>query len=144
MVVEPKIAPAGARPMSGLIHHRSPVSVAETVLRLTIAIRNAGSMPFFVVDHSGEAGRAGTELRDTKLLGFGDPAVHASIIAASPLAALDLPMRLIVWRDDDDMVWMTYLDPTWWAKRHRLPKELVDPLATVDQLITQVVGAGST
>jgi uncharacterized protein (DUF302 family) len=73
VAAESKTAPTGVRSMSGVIHKRSPVSVAETVLRLTIAIRNAGSLPFFVVDHSGEAQRAGTELRDTKIVGFGDP-----------------------------------------------------------------------
>ena len=123
--------------MSGVIHKRSPVSVAETVLRLTIAIRNAGSLPFFVVDHSGEAQRAGTELRDTKIVGFGDPVANAAIMTASPLAALDLPFRVLVWSDDDGIVWMTYLDPIWWAKRHRLSTELVEPLAGLDDLTTQ-------
>jgi uncharacterized protein (DUF302 family) len=141
MAVEQKTAPTGVRSMSGVIHKRSPFSVAETVLRLTAAIRNAGSTPFFVVDHSGEAHRAGTEMRDTKLVGFGDPVLNATIMAASPLAALDLPLRVLVWRDDDETVWMTYLDPTWWAKRHRLPAELVDPLTALDELTTQVSDA---
>ena len=132
MAAHPKSAPAGVRAMSGVIHKRSSVSVAETVLRLTIAIQQAGSMAFFVVDHSGEAHRAGAELRDTKLVGFGDP------IAASPLAALDLPLRVLVWSDDAEIVWMTYLDPTWWAKRHRLPTELIEPLAGLDALTTQL------
>ncbi|GAB2651049.1 DUF302 domain-containing protein [Kribbella swartbergensis] len=143
MAVELKTAPTGVRSMSGVIHKRSPFSVAETVLRLTAAIRNAGNTPFFVVDHSGEAHRAGTELRDTKLVGFGDPALNATIIAAAPLAALDLPLRVLVWRDDNETVWMTYLDPTWWAKRHRLAPELVEPLTALEQLTTQAANTES-
>lgn len=138
MTPEPKARPAGVRQLSDVIHKRSPVSVAETVLRLTTAIRNAEGMPYFVVDHSGEAQRAGTELRDTKLLGFGDPAAVTPIMAASPLAALDLPLRLLVWMDDAGGVWISYVDPAWLAKRHRLPDELAASLGTIDQLTSQV------
>jgi uncharacterized protein (DUF302 family) len=137
MATEQKTGPAGVRSTSGVVHQRSPVSVAETVLRLSAAIRNAGSTPFFVVDHSGEAQRSGAELRDTKVLGFEDPAVATAIMLASPLAALDLPLRLLVWKDDDGVVWVTYYEPAWLAKRHRLPDELAVPLAAVEELIAQ-------
>lgn len=140
MATEQKTGPAGVRSLSGVVHRRSPVSVAETVLRLSSVIRNAGSMPFFVVDHSGEAERAGAELRDTKLLGFADPATMAPIMLASPLAALDLPLRLLVWKDDDSVVWVSYTDPTWLTKRHHIPTELAAPLEAVGQLIADATG----
>ena len=66
------VGPAGARPTSGVVHKRSPLSVAETVERLATAIRAAGARLFFVADHSGEAQRVGMVLRDTKLLVFGN------------------------------------------------------------------------
>jgi uncharacterized protein (DUF302 family) len=138
MTVEQKGGPAGVRAMSGVTHKRSPLSVAETVLRLTSAIQHAGSTPYFVVDHSGEAHRAGTELRDTKLVGFSDPRSLTPMLAASPLAALDLPLRLLVWMDDDGTVWMSYTDPTWLTKRHRIPTDLAAPLDAVDQLTSQL------
>jgi uncharacterized protein (DUF302 family) len=53
------MGPAGARPTSGVVHKRSPLSVAETVERLAPAIRAAGAKLFFVVDHSGEAQAGG-------------------------------------------------------------------------------------
>ena len=55
-----------AQPTSGVVHKRSPLSVAETVERLATAIRAVGAKLFLVVDHSGEARRAGMTLRDTK------------------------------------------------------------------------------
>ncbi|MEU4605658.1 DUF302 domain-containing protein [Kribbella sp. NPDC023972] len=137
MATEHRTGPAGVRSLSGVTHQRSPVSVAETVLRLSAAIRSAGSTPFFVIDHSGEAQRAGTELRDTKVLGFEDPVTAAPIMLASPLAALDLPLRLLVWKDDGGVVWVSYVDPAWLAKRHHLPEELAVPLQGVEQLIAQ-------
>jgi uncharacterized protein (DUF302 family) len=83
-----------------VVHKRSPLSVAETVARLATAIRAAGAKLFLVVDHSGEAQRVGMVLRDTKLLVFGNPVGGTPAMVASPLVALDLPLKVLVW-------WMT-------------------------------------
>ena len=130
--------PAGARPTSGVVHRRSPLSVAETVERLATAIRAAGATLFLVVDHSGEARRVGMTLRDTKLLVFGNPVGGTAAMVASPLAALDLPLKVLVWMDDDGAVWMSYLDAAWLAARHGLAAELAAPLSAVDGLTAQV------
>ena len=142
MTTDQKTAPAGVRATSGVVHRRSPVTVAETVLRLSAAIRGAGGMVYFVVDHSGEAQRAGAELRDTKVLGFGNPAGDVATMAAAPLAALDLPTKILVWSDDDGTVWMTYLKPAWLSKRHNLEPDQAGPLSTVDAVTAQVTSDG--
>ena len=128
----------GARPTSGVVHRRSALSVAETVERLTAAIRTAGAKLFLVVDHSGEAQRVGMVLRDTKLLVFGNPVGGTPAMVASPLAALDLPLKILVWMDDEGAVWMSYLDAAWLAARHGLSDELATPLSAVDSLTAQV------
>jgi len=130
--------PVGARPTSGVVHKRSSLLVAETVERLATAVRGAGATLFFVVDHSGEAQRVGMTLRDTKLLVFGNPVGGTPAMVASPLAALDLPLKVLVWMDDDGAVWMSYLDAAWLAARHGLATELAAPLSAVDGLTAQV------
>jgi uncharacterized protein (DUF302 family) len=120
--------------MSGVVHRRSPFPVAETVDRLTRAIGAAGAKVFVVVDHSGEAERAGLSLRDTKLVVFGNPAAGTPAMAASPLAALDLPLKILVWEDDAGDVWSSYLDAAWLADRHGLDAQLAAPLAAADRL----------
>ena len=130
--------PAGAWPTSGVVHKRSPLSVAETVARLATAIRAAGAKLFLVVDHSGEAQRVGMVLRDTKLLVFGNPVGGTPAMVASPLVALDLPLKILVGMDDDGAVWMSYFDAAWLAARHGLASELAAPLSAVDGLTTQV------
>jgi uncharacterized protein (DUF302 family) len=130
--------PAGARPTNGVVQKRSPLSVAETVARLATAIRAAGAKLFFVVDHNGEAQQVGMVLRDTKLLVFGNPVGGTPAMAASPLVALDLPLKVLVWMDDDGAVWMSYPDAAWLAARHGLAAELAAPLSAVDGLTTQV------
>ena len=53
---------------------------------------------------------------------------------ASPLSAMDLPLKILVWEDDAGRVWMTYLSADWLADRYNLPDELAKPLAAPDGL----------
>jgi len=85
--------PFGSRNTDGIVHRRSPFSVAVTVERLTEVVGAAGAKLFAVIDHSGEARRAGLTLRDTKVVVFGNPSAGTPVMQASPLAALDLPSR---------------------------------------------------
>jgi uncharacterized protein (DUF302 family) len=132
--------PSGAHPADGIVHKRSPLSVAATVDRLTEVIQAAGAKLFSIVDHSGEAARVGLSLRDTRLLIFGNPAAGTPVMAASPLAALDLPLKVLVWADDGGSVWMSYLDPAWLAARHGLSGDLAAPLSAAGRLTDRVAG----
>jgi uncharacterized protein (DUF302 family) len=134
--------PFGAYSTEGMVHRRSPFSVADTVGRLTAAIDAAGAKLFVVVDHSGEAERVGLTLRDTKLLIFGNPVGGTPAMQSSPGTALDLPLKILVWADDDGAVWMTYLSAEWLAKRHGIPADQAKPLGAVEALTTKVAASG--
>jgi uncharacterized protein (DUF302 family) len=136
-------APIGARPISGAVHRRSPFSVAETVERLAGAISGAGAKLFVVVDHSGEAERVGLSLRETKLLVFGNPVAGTPVMEAAPLAALDLPLKVLVWADDRGAVWMSYLSAEWLADRHAVPTQLANPLSAPEMLTLHIVSTAS-
>ena len=75
--------------------------------------------------------QAGLSLRETTLVIFGNPAAGTPVMAAAPLAALDLPLKILVWQDDDGAVWMTHLDPAWLAARYGLAQELTAPLGEI-------------
>ena len=96
--------PFGEHLTEGMVDRHSPLSVADTVGRLTAAIDAAGAKLFVVVDHSGEAERVGLTLRDTKLLVFGNPVGGTPAMQSSPGAALDLPLKILVWADDHGAV----------------------------------------
>lgn len=125
----------------GMIVRRSPFSVEDTVARLSTLIDNAGAKRFTTIDHSGEAAAAGMKLRDTKVLIFGSPVAGTPIMDASPSAALDLPLKILVWADDDGPTWMSYLSPDWLAARHGIPDWLAAPLAAVDTLTAKIADA---
>jgi uncharacterized protein (DUF302 family) len=130
--------PAGTAPVDGVVTTRSPLPVTGTVERLTQLISAAGATMFGVIDQSCEAEQAGLTLRPTTLLIFGNPAAGTPVMAAAPLSALDLPLKILVWQDDDGAVWMTHLDPAWLAARYGLAKELTAPLGAPAALTAQV------
>jgi uncharacterized protein (DUF302 family) len=101
-------------------------------------LENKGVKVFTVIDHSGEAERVGLQLRDTKLVIFGNPKAGTSVMVAEPLAALDLPMKILVW-DDDGLTSVSYVAPSTLATRYGLSDELAEPLAVIGPLTDALV-----
>ncbi len=124
--------------MEGVITKTSPRSVGDTVKRFTEMLQDKGVNVFAVIDHSGEAERAGLRLRDTKLVVFGSPKGGTPVMQAVPLAALDLPLKLLVW-DDDGHTRVSYLAPPTLAARYELSDELAAPLAVIGPLTDALV-----
>jgi len=83
-----------------------------------------GLTVFAIIDHSGEAAKVGLSLRRTKVVIFGSPAAGTPVMEASPLAALDLPLRVLIW-DDEGVTTVSYTDPAVLAARHGLSAELL-------------------
>ncbi len=77
----------------------SPRSVTDTVSRLTGILSAKGMKVFAVIDQSAEASQVGMRLRETTLVMFGNPAAGTPVMTAAPLAALDLPLKVLVWDD---------------------------------------------
>ncbi|HEX6518711.1 MAG TPA: DUF302 domain-containing protein [Streptosporangiaceae bacterium] len=132
----------GSVPPDGIVSKRSPFGVDETVSRLTDVMEAAGAKVFAVIDQAAEARKAGMSLRDTQLVIFGNPAGGTPIMAAEPLAALDLPLKILVSADDSGRVWMTYLDRNWLASRYDLSYQLSSALAAPAVLVAKVASNG--
>jgi uncharacterized protein (DUF302 family) len=115
-------------------------SVEDTVARLKGVLDSKGIKLFAVIDHSGDAKAAGLELRDTKLVIFGSPVAGTPVMAAAPLAALDLPLKVLVWADGDQTK-VSYLEPTELAARYGLTDELAGRLAAIDAVTDAAIEA---
>jgi uncharacterized protein (DUF302 family) len=116
----------------------SPWSVEETVSRLQGVLESKGIKLFAVIDHSGEAEAVGLELRNTKLVIFGNPLAGTPVMAAAPLAALDLPLKVLVWADGDQTK-LSYAEPAELAERYGLSDELAGRLAAIDAVTDAVI-----
>lgn len=114
-------------------------SYAETVERLVAAIAEAGATLFATVDQSGAARSAGLELRPTTLLVFGNPKGGTLVMEAFPLAALDLPLKLLVW-EERGAVSVAYAPASVLAERYAVTG-LDGVVAAMDALLAKVVAA---
>ena len=122
----------------GLVTKKSPRSVPDTVSRLSELVAARGMKLFAVIDHSGEATAGGLDLRDTKVVVFGSPEAGTPVMAAEPLVALDLPLKVLVW-DDRDQTKVTYTSPGGLAARYHLSDRLAARLAGIDALTDALV-----
>jgi uncharacterized protein (DUF302 family) len=116
----------------------SPWSMADTLARLSAVVAARGMEVFAVIDHSGKARDVGLDLRDTKLVIFGSPSAATPVIEAAPLAALDLPLRVVVWEDGYQTL-VSYPAPAAVARRYGLDGDLADSIASIDALTSAVI-----
>jgi uncharacterized protein (DUF302 family) len=111
-------------------HH----SVDETVEKLKAILAAKGVTLFALVDHSGEAAKAGLAMRPTKLLIFGSPKAGTPLMLAAPSAALDLPLKILVAEDEAGRTLISYNSAEYLRARHGFPEELLRNIAVVETL----------
>ena len=116
----------------------SPWSTAETLARLSAVVAARGMEVFAVIDQSGKARDVGLDLRDTKLVIFGSQSAATPVIEAAPLAALDLPLRVVLWQDGFQTL-VSYPAPAAVARRHGLSGALADAFASIEAVISAVI-----
>ena len=116
---------------NGIVNLESNYSVAETVLRIESILQSKGIKLFALIDHSGEAEKAGLTMPPTKLLIFGNPKGGTPLMLAAPGIAIDLPLKLLVAEDALGKVWISYNDPAWLIERHGAPSELLQNIAVI-------------
>jgi len=116
----------------------SPRSVTETVSRLTGIVSAKGLKVFAVIDHSAEASQVGLQLRKTTLVLFGNPPAGTPVMVAAPLAALDLPLKVLVWTDNGQTK-VSYYGPAALAARYGLSADLAAKLAAIDAITDALI-----
>lgn len=129
----------GPTTTAGIVTKDSPLPVEETVSKLTDLVHARGMKVFAVIDQSAEASSVGLELRPTILVVFGNPATGTTVMEAAPLAALDLPLKVLVWADREQTR-VSYLAPSALADRYGLDSDLARGLAGIDPLTDALVG----
>ncbi len=109
-------------------------SVEQTVTKLETILQAKGVKLFALIDHSGEAEKAGMRMPPTKVLIFGNPKAGTPLMLAAPSIAIDLPLKLLVWEDAQGQVWISYNAPSYLQARHGFPPELLQNIAVVEAL----------
>jgi uncharacterized protein (DUF302 family) len=128
----------------GLVHLRSVHSVADTISRLQTIVERHGLIILARIDHSDDAARAGMELRPTHLVVFGNARSGTPLMVAAPTIAIDLPLKALIWQDDDGTVWLSYNSPAYLAERHHLSDVLLGNIAGIGRLCEEAARADTT
>ena len=119
---------------NGVVTIASGHSVEQTVQKLEAILKAKDVKLFALIDHSGEAEKAGIEMRPTKLLIFGNPKAGTPLMIASPGIALDLPLKILVWENAEGHVQISYNAAAYLGARHALPTELLRNIQVVEAL----------
>lgn len=120
---------------SGILQRSATGSVDEVVERLLSILRGKGTTVFAIVDHSGEAAKAGLHMPNTKLVVFGDPQAGTSVMLAAPSSALDLPLKLLIAEAADGSTRISYNSAPYLQMRHDLNAELIERIAGTEKLV---------
>jgi uncharacterized protein (DUF302 family) len=121
----------------GMASRKSRHTVDETVERLMKLLETKGVRLFALVDHSGEAAKAGMTMRPTKLAIFGNPAAGTPVMLAAPSISIDLPLKILVWEDAEGVVWLSWNSAEYLGQRHGVPAELRKALGAAEALAAQ-------
>ncbi len=125
-------------PENGIVSILSSHSVDETLEKLKETLRAKAVTIFAVVDHSGEAEKVGMKMRATKLVIFGSPKAGTPLMLAAPSIAIDLPLKILIWEDAQNKVWVSYNAPEYLRRRHGFPEELLQNIAIVGTLAAHI------
>jgi len=125
---------------ASLVTLPSQYDFATTVTRLRDTLAARGLTLFADIDQSEAAAGVGMPLRPTRLFLFGNPKSGTPVMAAYPHAALELPLRAVVWEDADRHVHIDYQDVTKTLVAYHVDAPLLAPLQQVPALLRAVAG----
>ncbi|HEY2021776.1 DUF302 domain-containing protein [Paraburkholderia sp.] len=120
---------------TGIVTVASAQAGAATVERLAALIPQRGLTLFACIDFSGDAERAGLTMPFSRLLVFGNPKAGTPLMQFAPTAALDLPLKVLVWDDAAGRTWLSFNSPDYLRQRHGLSDELLKPVSGVAALV---------
>jgi uncharacterized protein (DUF302 family) len=121
--------------IEGIITKPSSFSAKEIVERLQETMRSRRLTIFAHINHSEEARRVGLEMQEAHVLIFGSPKAGTPLMIASPLLALELPLKVLVWQGSDGRVWVSYTSSAYLAARYSIPQELIGNIAGIDSVV---------
>jgi uncharacterized protein (DUF302 family) len=125
---------------NGVIIRPSKYSAKETIDRLQAFLQQQGATIYARINQQAEAQKVGQNLLPLEFILFGNPKAGVPIMAENPLAALDLPLKIIAWEDDQKKVWLAYNDASYIEERYSLLHTENSPL-DLDNLIAMALKA---
>ena len=128
--------------MNGLNTMASEYPVKETIDRMISIIEAQGWHLFARIDHAEHARKKGLELRPTELILFGNPKIGTLLMQDRQLAAIDLPMKVLAWEDEQGQVRIAHNSLQWLKQRHGLTDDTT--LRAIDEILAKLCASAQT
>lgn len=104
---------------NGLVSIQSQHSVTDTVAKLEGLMKKKGLTVFNRIDHARNAANVDIKMPPSEVIIFGNPKVGTALMQCQPTIAIDLPLKVHVWLDKDN-VWLSYYDPEYLKAKHQV------------------------
>ncbi len=114
------LAPGVRAADQGMIYKQSPYGVKETLDRLEKVFKKKGITVFARVNHAAGAKKIGAKLPPTETIIFGNPKIGTPLMQSDRHIGIDLPLKVLAWRDETGKVTIAYNDPGYLARRHHI------------------------
>ena len=124
----------------GVTVRASTWPVRESIDKLESFLRLQGVTIYARIDQQNELKKVGLSSRALEFILFGNPKAGGPVMLETPLAALELPLKVIAWEDQQQKVWIAYNQGAYIQKRYELSDKVSGPL-NLDGLITKVFGS---
>jgi uncharacterized protein (DUF302 family) len=123
---------------NGVITRPSNYSVKETIDRIQHFLQAQGVTIYARIDQQSEVTNAGLHLSPLEFILFGKPKAGGPLMIENPLSALDLPLKIIAWEDQQHKVWLAYNDAAYVRERYNLPEAISAPL-NLDPIVSKAL-----
>ena len=124
----------------GLVVTQSVFDFAATVDRVTHAVEDHGMTVFASIDHAAGAAASGLTLRPTTVIIFGSARAGTPVMEHAQTAGIDLPLKALIWQDEQGRVWFGLNDPAWIVARHTRDPALAPILEAMSTMLAAVSG----
>ena len=122
-----------------VVEQVSAVAFAPTLDRLVEAIQAAGLTVFARIDHAAGARGAGLAMPPTTVLLYGNPKGGTPLMLAAPLAALDLPLRVLVREAEDGRTLVSFHPAAPMLRQAGVPDTLANRLDPAQRLLLNAI-----
>ena len=117
---------------SSIVQKSSKCSVDITMNKLESALMDKNLTIFARIDHKQNAIDSNMSLKESEVIIFGNPKVGTKIMQKDILSGLDLPLRILVYKDEKLQTKIAYHNLKEWSKSYNLKDcKIVDKIDTL-------------
>jgi uncharacterized protein (DUF302 family) len=128
----------------GLITLRSSLGPEETMDRFEAEVRARGMTVFCHIDHAAGAAAVGLRLRPTDLLIFGAAKGGTPLMQSVQTIGIDLPLKVLVWRDETGKTFLSYNDPAYVTRRHGIGETAKPVIEAMSRALKEMAAKSTT